>query len=333
MDDIGSYFGHTGKASPPAHLSHVETLSLNHRDLRLDLGYECIWKGAPTVWSLVGTRINPGDFEAAEDKKAMFLHGKVTLQAGKPIANWELEGHPILPKLKRVTVGSRGDRIWDELKRSKKMDTALGVKKLPHQLLALSTVYHYCESILLGPLALHNSIIKLKHPPKTFTYHTLSLYSVAAEFETPPVIIGAINRHIYPGIQFCPDPDDPIAFDEMVIDNVSYLAGRLLDQFESPAVDDNGEILEPIPRDQYGKTKIELYDYIRPVKFCLIHPPTVNTPTQCMDVVREMFDHLMGQWADLIELKSFESCPPCSACGFDRLSLGTDTCQDGRESI
>lgn len=302
---------HSGKRLKQ--LSCIETLYLNHGDLTYSPGYDRILKDGPGTWQLIGSILPDEDLMMKEASDLMF--------EGELLQMMIAEGIEVMAKLNKVVVGLEGDRTWNVVEYSLAMDhQSIESKIFSLQLLSLKSVDHYCTTLLLGPLSLPDTVIKIPHPPKTYTFHNAPGFP---SYETliPPIVIGAVNRHIYTDPYFCPEPLDPI-HSIPALDMIFCLANRLLAQLRDGAVGSDESRVAPIPRDQYGDTVVEIYDFIRPVVYrCPVHPPSKRLPTLALEVLNKILDREMGEWKGLVVLKSFESCPPCPCCGFDRAAL------------
>jgi hypothetical protein len=98
-------------------------------------------------------------------------------------------GHQFLPNLKRVVLLGRSDDLISVRMSGQPKGFAETLIKLP-------TVKYYCQSSILGPLSLSNTIQKFLHPPKVVTFHIANSELYDHWPESLPIVLGATNRYI-----------------------------------------------------------------------------------------------------------------------------------------
>lgn len=209
MTDIKSFVRGLISTSKPRYLGTVQSIQLCHRDLSVPISYAGLLSEQPD-WQHAGTKRKPRDREDTMAYSSIAKEADDVLYAWKLLNQAEAQaqakgtkgGSVVMPKLRRVTMAPNQERLWNHVFDASRLDHRKLSRPLPLQLLSQPSVEHYCQSMLLGPLALPNGIIKLDNPPKVFTYHSKSTGPEAAEALRPPIVLGAINRHIYHGVYF-----------------------------------------------------------------------------------------------------------------------------------
>jgi hypothetical protein len=138
------------------------------------------------------------------DLQSVMEECQALIQEGARLRRFITEGLTILPNLRSVSMGGIGDQVFNQtgsimIERIYSSRFEVTSKILPHALIDLPTLHHYCQAVSDGPLALPGKIIKAKAPIQIFTHHPRGVYSFSSCSQhgvvSPPIILGAINRY------------------------------------------------------------------------------------------------------------------------------------------
>jgi len=280
----------------PDLLSKIKTLRVYHSNTRrgasyLDLMFREI------LWKSIGCANEIDSYLPSEwVDVAAFEYEDTLLAAARFRLGPEVRAG-LFGSLERICMTTTGDQSWGT--RPEHYDlVASKTGVLPNVLLRIPSVKHYCQSSLLGPLAIHNLPHLVTHPPEVVTFHN------------PPSWAGLSMEVYYP-----------------IAPTILYMVGNEdIDPTELvlSAFQDIMELLEPL-----GQVVSYEKDTIGPAKFedsmtagttlefyNFIHLEGTGTRTERTVKLQKVLDSVAGLWAGKVFIKAKEDCPPCSACGF-----------------
>jgi len=201
-----------------------------------------------------------------------------------------------------------GDQSWG----TRQIHYDLAASKtaiLPETLLRMSGVKHYCQSSLLGPLAIHRHPHKVAPPPEIITFHNPP-HLASLEMNTYyPIVLGSVNRYmsIAPTMLYILGHGD--------IDP----AGEILSAFE----DVMKSLKHPVQVVCYEKNSIGPAEFEESMMagttlefYNFIQLESRGTQTERTAKLQKVLDSVAGIWTGKVFIKTKEDCPPCSACGF-----------------
>jgi hypothetical protein len=220
----------------------------------------------------------------------------------------------IFGSLNRICMTTTGDQSWGTHLQHHIVDQYFNIAWLPTALLNLPTVQHYCQSSMLGPLAIRNSGYRPTYPPKIVTYHYRHPYGFWDPNKRPPIVFGSINRFMSPNpfVVSIPGGGDlrmvgglrevflPLLDMLDFLVPVSFQKG---DDIISRYLDDESQIDSTI----IG-TVLELYKFIE--------LRGRGSSAENLASLQKALDAVLGPWTGKVILKDKSECPPCSACGY-----------------
>lgn len=205
-----------------------------------------------------------------------------------------------------------GDQTWGKHPRHHIIDGYSQFAWLPSVLLALPSVKHYCQSSMLGPLAIANCLYKPTNPPRTATFHYPHPYGFWDLNKLPPIVLGSINRYMTPQCTtlYSVSDDDEIR----MTGGIRFAFEPLIEMLESfkPVIVQKGDQMagQHIDTSMTANTVIEVYNYVQ-------LSTNTSAPTSNLSKLQRALDRVAGpSWEGRVFLKNKEDCPPCSACGF-----------------
>lgn len=218
----------------------------------------------------------------------------------------------LLGSLERVCMTSTGDQSWGTHQKHLPIDVTFTTPALPIRLLCLSSVKHYCQSTMLGPLTLGGTIVKPNNPPKVATFHSDRINLWGNGDILPPIVIGAVNRYMSKGLTFHSFPPDLY-----MSAGVAQAFRPLLTFFAArPIGIETDGYLDNVSEDtiSFADTSIEIYNFID------YYPGPGSDPNLTsagrLALVQEFVGKYLGKWKGRVVLKEKADCPPCSACGY-----------------
>lgn len=225
-----------------------------------------------------------------------------------------------IPNLTRVIMTGMGDILWRATTACEFHDMVPpAVGHLPIALLGLSNVNHLCQSAPWGPLALRDTFYRPKDPPKTYTFHYTGLEHLPADELGMPIVIGAVNRFIFPQGWVTPlsgsTPEDHLQRIRMLNSSVLDILERKLGTEDTLIGIDDHNHKTSIRDDETESTTIELYNLVKNPRSC-----TTLEEARRWRLLVKWENRLLDQWLQgwrwkgKIEVIS-GSPPPCSACG------------------
>ena len=215
----------------------------------------------------------------------------------------------LLKSLKQVSMSTAGDQSWGAHPEHHIIDRYFQLAWLPTILLGLPSVQHFCQSNMLGPLAITNTLHVPTHPPTIATYHYPHAWGFWDLNKLPPIIKGSINRYMSP---------QPTILHNIGDDELRMTAGvrsafnpllQMLEVF-TPVLVQKGDSIEAhhIDTSMYDRTVVEVYNFIQ-LGF------GKNTKRDLAQLQKVM-DRVLGPWEGKVFLREMAQCPPCSACGY-----------------
>ena len=211
---------------------------------------------------------------------------------------------------KRVSMSAAGDQSWGTHSEHHIIDQYFQVAWLPTILLSLPSVDHYCQSSMLGPLAITNTLYIPTHPPKIATFHASHRWTIYDLSRLPPIAKGSINRYMtpHPMIVHSSDPGD-LTMTGWLRSAFHPLQKML--ECSKPVLVREGDQVETasMATSMTAGTTIEVYNYIQ--------LGWGRNSSNDLAKLQKALDTLAGPWEGKVFLKEREDCPPCSACGFE----------------
>jgi hypothetical protein len=240
-------------------------------------------------------------------------------------------------KLERVTMAEDGVKKWD----APWTDLTLGYtfptlaqmgngppissnsllpRPIPHYLVGLDSVKHYCQSSRLGPLALKHNYTRPLTSPETVTYH-LPEEVGEEDMHLPPIVIGSVNRYIFqtPRVIIGAGNGDTIP-NEIVGQIVEDLDESLTDENQGLFLHSNDFQVVPLEDIPLDTTTIEVYNYCIHVDLDGHVARSTGRdfePSNLKGIQAALDGILDERWKGKIVLKNREDAPSCSACGKD----------------
>jgi len=190
----------------------------------------------------------------------------------------------------------------------------LDPKPVPHFLVGLESIKHYCQTSLAGPMALNNEIIRVVNPPEIVTFHINN--RISTDGIMPPIVVGAVNRYMFaaPTVMICDTSGDDVSADQ-VREILQPLRSMLNSRDQAlclfPGTFRHYSLKDIRP---YETTTIELYDYVRHIYIDDAYPVPAVRPNNLKGIQFQL-DQSIGDWKGKVILKNSEEAPCCSACG------------------
>jgi hypothetical protein len=240
-------------------------------------------------------------------------------------------------RLERVIMAGDGCKAWD----APWSDLALGYilpiwglkgdgppitsnnllpRPIPHHLVALKSVKHYCQSSRSGPLALKHNYTRPLTSPETVTYH-LPEEVGEEDMHLPPIVIGSVNRYIFqdPRVIIGAGNGDTIPND-IIGPIVEDLDESLTDENQGLLLHSNGFQVVPLGEIPLDTTTIEVYNYCIHVDLDGHIARSTGRefePSNLKGIQAALDGILNERWKGKIVLKNREDATSCSACGKD----------------
>ena len=299
-------------------------------------------------WHSLDVKSELDDIAIGVANKSIIDEIKSLVIESRRIRRFITEGLTIFPNLQTVSMGGIGGRIYNSdgmMGLDSQLDhffdkefngvSANGRQALPHALLDLPAVQHYCQSVGYGPLALPSNVILPKSPIQTFTSHQLGTsmflpYQYCRPDTSPPIVLGAINRYYVvnaKNVDLRFDADLPFIATLLIPIVAMFFRGDI-------AIADP-ESGAPIPLGDLGSgplfdgTTIEIYNFVRTHHLSKKYRLPKNElkrqakiigvlPPQSLSFFQESLDKdLPEAWKGKVKFRNWEEAPPCPACGFD----------------
>lgn len=251
------------------------------------------------------------------------------VEEGVRIRRFITEGLTVFPSLRYVAMGGIGDLVFNgpraiDLEELNSDDFGNCYKFLPHALIDLPTIQHYCQSVGYGPLSLPDLIIKPESSLKTITFHgwRMPLFCRCEKHyeKHPPIILGAINRYYCPWPMSIPTPMDNGQFRQyacsMLEPIIAMFDRRVM--MAHPVTGEPFPYLKGVDDALFENTVIEIYDFVRSIdRICnKTGLPVSVVPDTIVEAFQKKLDsHLPPVWKGKVWLKKREEGPPCEACG------------------
>lgn len=303
-------------------LSKVKTLRICHSPDAANPGYIDVLL-VDEAWDACGTLRYPHD---PSRNLAQQVHRLTQdTQDFRNIAAWlhmiKKAGYKIFPALERVAlIGREDDAI------------SLHAVQLPRgfaeALVTLPSVKYYCQSSILGPLALTYELIKPLSPPKIVTLHIAQGMLFDGWGGALPLVIGATNRYIVS----CPvkptghQASTPSNVNNQWMAMLSTSVIAMLKRTHVQKEDTNDGQWQKVSLDSVSldDTRIEWYnligDLILPTAPIPGQPrPKIEKEIKPLDMsVRQalarLVDTRIGPWKGKVSFHNLDEIPLCPAC-------------------
>ena len=294
-------------------------------------------------WHLLemGEKGSLDDIPGGLDGPGLFLEITQLVNEGTRLRQFITEGITVLPNLRVVATGGLGETVFNaprammlEQLYSCQFDSTS--KILPHALIDLPTVQHYCQAVAFGPFALPARIIQpVSSSLRTYTQHERgdAMFSpclTLQELRSPPVILGASNRYYCYATHYVRYPLDPQMHQkgaESLLRPIVTMLNRpvyMADPFTGEPV----QTKETVTFDMTKDTQVVIYNYIRLVEreklqassLEPIDPFHIIESIPPMDLIffQGYLEHLLPDaWKGKVRLANREEAPPCAGCGHD----------------
>ena len=150
-------------------------------------------------WEIISrTRSKPSDPDPPFEYE-MRAHMNWATSLGMTRSGAIVKG-PILPRLERIVLGSLhepvGDYAMERLLTSVE-EHQRGRRTLAFSLLSMTSSKHYCQAMQMGLLCLRH-VVLVPTPPKVCTFHLPPVYPELGFNTNLPIVLGSINRYIFP---------------------------------------------------------------------------------------------------------------------------------------
>ena len=291
----------------PKLLSDVQTLQI----------YLSPNRGVASYWDLLLRKARWEDIGCAREIMPGITSEFTDIAAFDYLQN-EIAGHRfqqgprvrpgLFQSLRRVCMSTNGDQRWGTHHDHHTIDQYFQLAWLPTILLGLPSVDHYCQSIMLGPLAVTNTLHIPTHPPKVATYHSPHRWGFWDLNKLPPIIKGSVNRYMSPHPIILHNIDDGELRMTAGVRSAFHPLLEMLEVFGRVLVQ-KGDRVEGHHMDtsMYAETTIEVYNFIQ-------LGSGGNTRSDLAQL-QKVLDSVVDTWK--VVLKDKADCPPCSACGFE----------------
>jgi hypothetical protein len=260
---------------------------------------------------------------------------------GKRLRQFITEGITVLPNLQVVVTGGLGETVFNEpravmLEQLYSCHFDSTSKILPHALIDLPSVQHYCQTVAFGPFALPNRIIQpVSSNIQTYTQHErgepmFSQCLTLQSMRSPPVILGASNRYYCYATKYVRYPLDP----RMYYKGAESLLRPIVAMLDRPvytADPSTGEAVQckdVVNSDMTKDTQVVIYNYIRLLEREKLQESSLE-PVDPFHVIESLpplnllffqafLEHLLPEaWKGKVRLANREEAPPCAGCGHD----------------
>lgn len=237
-------------------------------------------------------------------------------------------------KLERVIMTGYGDQSWGDFSGDDSLPfdafpprslyhmfmgtpRDYDIRPLPHFLLGLDSVKHYCQTCTGGPLALANEFLHPINTPDIVTYH-MNSQSTSLE-QLPPIVTGALNRYIFAvtaHIRWAEGNGD-VETPEAVAGIVEPIKAMLFRGDHALCI--GGQTIDYHPFEgaevPIRNTFVELYGFSRHVHHTKVVEVGVDHGPSNLKGVQDQLDLVIGDWKGRVVMKNIEEAPLCSACG------------------
>jgi hypothetical protein len=297
----------------PELLSKIKTLRIYHSNTRKGASYADLVSGK-CRWKDIGfsREIIPKISAEWVDITALEYHQDEI--AGNRFQQGPRLRAGIFGSLERICMTTTGDQSWGTHLQHHIVDQYFGHAWLPTALLNLPTAQHYCQSSMLGPLAIPNMGYRPTYPPKIVTFHYPHPYGFWDPNKRPPIVFGSINRFMSPNPFVLHIPDggnmrmvgglrevfSPLLNMLDFFEPVSFQTG---DEIHSQYLDNESQIDPTITG-----TILEVYNFI--------DLRGRGSSAKNLAKLQKVLDTVLGPWTGKVILKEKSDCPPCSACGY-----------------
>ena len=190
------------------------------------------------------------------------------------------------------------------------------IRPLPHFLLGLDSVKHYCQTCTGGPFALANEFLHPINTPEIVTYHMNATSSLAS---LPAIVTGSINRYIFAVTAHIRwgEGNGDVETPEAVASILEPVRAMLFRGDHALCI--GGETIDYHPFDEaevpIQDTFVELYGYSRHVHDSKVVKVGVDHGPSNLKGIQDQLDLVIGDWKGRVVMKNIEEAPPCSACG------------------
>lgn len=330
---------------PPIRLARRLRFDYDKRPQRN--AYQWVLRGGH--WDALGNRSKPSDpaRDDGDDIKLDDLQGACVgiglLGTPPSVTVPTISQTATLPSLERVVLGSLQNskgKEWDGLHFLSDADKNALPLSIPLSILTFATIRHYCQSMRAGPLCLDEPVL-VSNPPRVCTYHITPEYLGLTPNNYFPVVLGAINRYIFPySYLITCGPTGQIVDD---IDELSVILMPLMTFGQAKNVLVlPGEAGGPMRtdklsnhKDTVAKTDIEIYGlvkcvnltlgemylqrgyYLRNQHFPQRHNDFARRPPSSLKPAQELANTMAGDFKGRVVLKNRADTPACTACDLD----------------
>lgn len=241
-----------------------------------------------------------------------------------------------LPALERVVMSCSPNRNWARLVNrpgiALRLATGPRHKSLPLALLNCPNVKHFCQSDILGPLALDPELIRLPHTPEIVSHHMQYGHALGSDQDAPAIVLGAVNRYYFP-VHYLSvfHPSITITANEhrLILD----ILGPMFVRTDVVTRGDGAATLtkQDLLPNMVDGTIVELYNFVRTyvmtdtdgrqyqLGIWNASESTRNKPAGPLDGYQRTLDTLLPLWwKNKVILRNREDAPSCTACGLDR---------------
>ena len=301
-------------------------------------------------WQSLFIKSELDDIPLGVDLMSIIEEVKALVLEGRRIRAAVTAGLTVFPNLRIVSMGGIGGRIYNCLYETTGLEDKIdiifdnmfngefvnGRQALPHALLDLPTVQHYCQSVAYGPLALPNKVIMPKSTIQTFTSHqpgtpVFFSYKDCHPDNSPPIVLGAINRYYVDcacnfALPLDTDHLDDYATILRPIETMFYRPViTIADPNTGAPISLNGELSS----EMIEGTEIEIYNFVRTYQLHKKYQLSKNKskrgamfegglPPRSLAFFQDRLEQLLPKvWKGRVKLGNWEDAPLCSACGYD----------------
>lgn len=298
------------------------------------------------MWLLLGVKRGPGEAETLTIPVAV-TEADAWMEVADLLDERDEGGKGGFGQLEAVVMGELGNSWWHDVYSASRRPEMLAYSafeaqpSLARRFIQHKSVKHYCQSEMFGPFALPCATIKSPSPPEVVTYHMpLDFFGDFADLPdfVPPMIVGAVNRYIFPRPKLSiiqPGPgDQPTSH----IDLVTLLRPIVAILRREHVIVLHGAEPPPSDReDDLSSTTVELYNYVERItmtreeerRFRAANPQmwAANTGSSAGESIRGLEEDLQRahtKYSPKVFLKSLNEAPLCTACGLDCLAADPD---------
>ena len=322
---------HLAQSNKRPQLSSIKTLRLGHSSSPVEPPYRDLMHqedATGAAWGMGGSSRYPHDIMRSpqQELNKLVVDGRYLFSIADWLQRTSERGEDMLPSVERIVLMGRVDDAT-----SSRAIKVLS-KGLADVLIRNPSVKHFCQSSILGPLAMSGALYKPLHTPVTVTYHIGQSPYIWQWGETIPVVLGTTNRYICANpVKFATLSSSKTSdIDDQWLGPLNPLI-RMLTLDNKIVRERAKNVLEEVPLESalLEGTTVELYNLVSDMVMAPLPPAqlaehrrlgTWATPDlkpltlEVRQALAKRLDARIGPWKGRVVFRNADEIPLCPAC-------------------